>query len=65
VIERVLYSVAEQRPMKGEDFDTGKEIEVPAAELEKAREEQLFHWLAEKGVDLLALAHEQSWVFRL
>ncbi|MBP8261471.1 MAG: serine/threonine protein kinase [Verrucomicrobia bacterium] len=60
VIDRVLYSVAVQRPIKGEDLDNGREIEVPA-EIEKAGEEQFFHWLAAQGVDLLAFAHKQSW----
>jgi hypothetical protein len=60
VVERVLYSVAMQRPIKAEDLDGGREIEVPA-ELEKAREEQFFHWLAVKGADLLAFAHKRSW----
>jgi hypothetical protein len=60
VVERVLYSMAVQRPIKGEDLDNGREIEVPA-ELEKAREEQFFHWLSKNGVDLLAVAHERSW----
>jgi hypothetical protein len=60
VTERVLYSVATQRPIKAEDFDAGREMEVPA-EIEKAGEEQFFHWLAAQGADLLALGHEQSW----
>lgn len=59
-IERVLYSVAGHRPINGEDLDKGREIEVPA-ELEKAGEEKLFHWLATQGVDLLVLGHQQSW----
>ena len=48
VIERVLYSVATQRPIKAEDLDSGREIEVPA-EMEKAGEDQFFHWLAAAG----------------
>jgi len=60
VIERVLYSVAVQRPIRGEDLDNGREIEVPV-EIEKAGEEQFFHWLAAQGVDLLAFAHNQTW----
>lgn len=59
-IERVLSSVTAQRPIKGEDFDNGREIEVPA-EVEKADEQPFFHWLAGQGVDLLAFAHNQSW----
>jgi len=60
VIERVLSSVTAQRPIKGEDFDSGREIEVPV-EIEKAGEQPFFHWLAGQGVDLLAFAHNQSW----
>ncbi len=60
VIERVLYSVTVQRPIRGEDLDSGREIELPVA-IEKAGEEQFFHWLAAQGVDLLAFAHKQSW----
>jgi serine/threonine protein kinase len=60
VIERVLYSVSVQRPIKGEDLDNGREIEVPA-EVEKGGEDQFFHWLAAQGVDLLAFGHKGSW----
>jgi hypothetical protein len=60
VIERVLYSVAVQRPIKAEDLDKEREIEVPG-EVEKAGEDKFFHWLATNGVDLLAFAHKQSW----
>ena len=61
VVERVLYSVATQRPIKAEDLDGGREIEVPSPELEKAREGQFFHWLAAQGADLLAFGHRRSW----
>ncbi len=60
VIERVLYSVATQRPVKAEDLDGGRELEVPS-ELEKAREGQIFQWLAAQGADLLAFEHKRSW----
>jgi len=60
VIERVLHSVAVQRPIRGEDLDNGRELEVPA-NIEKAGEEPFFHWLAAQGVDLLAFDHKQSW----
>jgi len=60
VTERVLYSVAVQRPIKAEDLDNGREIEVPA-ELENAGEERFFHWLAANGADVLAFAHTGSW----
>ncbi len=59
-IERVLYSVGTQRPIKAEDLDSGREIEVPP-EMEKAGEDQFFHWLAGQGADVLAFAHKQSW----
>jgi len=59
-VERVLYSVATQRPIKAEDLDFRREIEVPG-EIEKAGEEQFFHWLAVQGADLLAFGHKGSW----
>ena len=60
-IERVLsYQWGAQRPIKAEDLDSGREIEVPP-EMEKAGEGQFFHWLAGQGADVLAFAHKQSW----
>lgn len=60
VVERVLYSVATQRPIKGEDLDSGREIELSAQVAENS-EKEFFYWLAAAGADLLALAREQSW----
>jgi formylglycine-generating enzyme required for sulfatase activity/tRNA A-37 threonylcarbamoyl transferase component Bud32 len=57
VIERVLYSVAPDRPIKAEDLDGGRELEVPA-ELARGREGQVFEWLAAQGADLLAFGQE-------
>jgi tRNA A-37 threonylcarbamoyl transferase component Bud32 len=59
-IERVLYSVATERPIRGEDLDRGRQVEAPA-DIEKSGEAQFFHWLAANGVDLMALAHKRSW----
>src|SRR5207237_4145647 len=47
VIERMLRSVTAERPIKGQDFDTGRQIELPV-ELEKAPEEQFFHWVSDQ-----------------
>ncbi len=60
VTERVLYSVATQRPIKAEDLDAGREIEVPP-EIERAGEDQFFHWLAAQGADVLAFGHKRRW----
>jgi serine/threonine protein kinase len=60
VVERVLYSVAVQRPVKAEDLDGGRELEVPT-QLEKAGEDAFFHWLAVNGADVLAFAHKRYW----
>ncbi len=60
VVERVLYSVTTERPIKGEDLDTGREISLPA-DLEKVGEDQFFHRLALEGVDLMAWAQKRSW----
>ncbi len=60
VTERVLYSVAAQRPIKAEDLDTGREIEVPT-QVEKEGEDQFFHWLAAHGADLLAFGTKRHW----
>jgi tRNA A-37 threonylcarbamoyl transferase component Bud32 len=60
VVERVLYSVAVQRPVKAEDLDGGRELEVPA-QMEKAGEDAFFHWLAVNGADVLAFAHKRYW----
>ena len=60
VTERVLYSVDAQQPIKAEDLDTGREIELSAQVAENS-EKDFFYWLAVQGADLLAFAHKQSW----
>src|SRR5205085_5625591 len=60
VIERMLRSVTAERPIKGQDFDTGQQIELPV-ELEKAPEEQFFHWVSYQGIDLIAWQHGDNW----
>ena len=59
-VERVLYSVTSQRPIKGEDLDLGREITLPP-DLAQRGEQQFFHWLASEGVDLMAWAHTRFW----
>ena len=59
IIERVLYCVVPTRPIKAEDLDGGRELEVPA-ELAKGREGEIFEWLAAQGADLLAFERGRS-----
>jgi hypothetical protein len=59
-IERVLYSIAAQRPIRLLDLDSGEQIELPA-DREKGTEEQFFFWLAERGVDWMAQGHRNAW----
>ena len=58
--EHSLYSVATQRPIKGLDLDRSEEISLPA-EMEKSPEAQFFQWMGERGVDLMAFGHRDSW----
>jgi serine/threonine protein kinase/Flp pilus assembly protein TadD len=50
VIERTLYPIDSQKPFKGEDFDSGQEVELPA-ELKNADEDTIKRWLGERGAD--------------
>ncbi|MEP6663710.1 MAG: hypothetical protein ABJC04_08605, partial [Verrucomicrobiota bacterium] len=58
VIERELYSVSTQRPIKGQDIDNAIEVEVPE-NIEKSKEEVFFQWTAEHGIDLMAFIHKK------
>jgi hypothetical protein len=60
VLERVIHSVAAQRPIRLLDMDSDEEVEVPA-ERENGTEEQFFFWISEQGVDLMGQSHRDSW----
>jgi serine/threonine protein kinase len=61
VIARTLFSATE-RPIKGEDLDSGRVVKLPEEE-EKAsdnNEGHAFRWLAEHGVDMVASNQEKQ-----
>jgi serine/threonine protein kinase len=61
VIARTLFSATE-RPIKGEDLDTGRGIRLPDEE-EKASENNeghAFRWLADHGVDLVVSTNQKN-----